>query len=307
LIQKYKHFLLKVGLILLVTQHLFYPSGAYAQDFTWWNEKHNWDGVTHWSQYIITNPAYMGPNAIPVPEIRNGTIFPDAYIEGAVDLQFSKGDNTQDLYGKFFYPLLDCKVALQVDAYVVEHFKMTEETRDERFARTYSGTGWAAGDISFGVLVQIIKDRGNWPDILLSANFRTASGGRLHDARFTDGPGYNFDLSFGKTYQSKKKDHISFRPYLLAGFLAWQTHRVDYHQNDAIQYGAGLDLNIKRLLIANQLGGYVGYIGNGDKPLVYRLKFLIQRNKVNYKLAFQQGLHDFKYSSFRVSVAWKFL
>ena len=296
---------MKAGLILLAIV-LFLNLSLKSQDFLWWNELHNWDGTTHWSQYIITNPAYMGPNALPVPEIRNGQIFPDAYLEGAADMHFSKGDNTQNLYGKFYYPFLDCKVALQVDAFIVEHYKMDEETRNERYARTYSGTGWTPGDIYFGAMVQLIKDRDKWPDILLSANFRTASGGALYDARYTDSPGYSFELSFGKSYPSKHNKHTSFRPYLQTGFYAWQTHLTDYLQNDAFHYGAGFDLNIHTMIISNQLGGYVGYIGNGDKPMVYRLKFLYQRDMVNYKFVYQQGLHDFNYSSFRLSVAWKF-
>jgi hypothetical protein len=249
----------------------------------------------------------MGPNALPVSEIKNGMVFPDAYIEGALDFHLSKGDDTQDLYGKFYYPMLKCKVALQVDAVIVEHYRTDEETRDERFARTFHTNGWTVGDIYFRVLVQLLKDRGKMPDILLSANFKTASGGKLEDARYTDTPGYSFDLSFGRSYNSKRNENINFRPYLMLGFYVWQTYSVKHFQNDAILFGGGLDLNIKNLLVANQLGGYAGYIGNGDKPLVYRLQILLQQQKFNYKIAFQQGLHDFKYSSFRISVAYKFL
>ena len=292
--------LIHLGLLMF----LLIPARA---QFGWWVEKHNWDGVTHWSQYIITSPAYMGPNALPVPEIRNGAIFPDAFVEMATDFHFSKGDDTQDLFGKLYVPLLDCKVALQTSAYIVEHYRTDEETRDERFARTFHTNGWAVGDIYFGAVIQILKDRGKWPDILFGANFKTASGGRLHDARYTDSPGYSFDISFGKSYPFKNNEHISLRPYFQLGFYVWQTHRVDYHQDDAFQYGGGVDLDIKNLRIANQLGGYSGYIGNGDKPLVYRLQVLLQQQKLNYKVAFQQGLNDYPYSSFRISVAWKFL
>ena len=275
--------------------------------YEWWVETHNWDGVTHWSNYIITSPAYMGPNALPVTEISNGTIYPEAYFEGAVDAHFSQGDDTQNIYGKLYFPFLDCKVAFQSYVVALEHYQMTEETRDERYARTYSGEGWIGGDIYLGALIQIVKDRGKWPDILFTANFKTASGGKLHDARYTDSPGYSFDLSIGKSYILKGNEQKNLRPYIMLGFYSWQTHREDYMQNDAFLYGAGLDWNIKRLLIANQLGGYAGYIDDGDKPVVYRLKFLIQRPKWNYKFAFQQGLNDFEYSSFRISAAFKFM
>ncbi|TAE61269.1 MAG: hypothetical protein EAZ89_00720, partial [Bacteroidetes bacterium] len=39
----------------------------FAQDAAWWSQTVGWDGVSHWSRYIRTSPAYMGPNALPVP------------------------------------------------------------------------------------------------------------------------------------------------------------------------------------------------------------------------------------------------
>ncbi|HDR67963.1 MAG TPA: hypothetical protein ENN61_02805, partial [Bacteroidaceae bacterium] len=43
-------------------------------DYSWWNEKHNWDGVSNWTDYLIITPAYMGPNALPVPDLTDGIL-----------------------------------------------------------------------------------------------------------------------------------------------------------------------------------------------------------------------------------------
>ena len=28
-----------------------------AQDYSWWNETHQWDGQSHWSSYMKVSPA----------------------------------------------------------------------------------------------------------------------------------------------------------------------------------------------------------------------------------------------------------
>jgi hypothetical protein len=291
----------------MIVLMLIYPFQLFAQDYSWWNEKHNWDGVTSWTRYIEVSPGYMGPNALTVPEIRNGTIFNEIYFEAAFDAHFSKGDNTQNIFTKFFYPFSKQKVAFEIQFIPWEHYKMTEETRDERKARGYTGEGTTIGDIVFGTIIQILKDRGKWPDILFSANFKTASGGGFDNARYIDAPGYYFDVSFGKSYNIGHLKQNSIRPYCLLGFYAWQTNRTDNFQNDAFLYGAGIDLELNKLYITNQVGGYSGYMGNKDEALVYRFKFIFEQRIINYKLEFQQGLHDFKYSTVRVSAMIKIL
>ena len=65
-------------------------------DYTWWNEINNWDGITPWDQYIIKSPGFMGPNALPVPEMKTGRLPDKASIRLFTDLHYSNGDNTQD-------------------------------------------------------------------------------------------------------------------------------------------------------------------------------------------------------------------
>lgn len=296
----------QVTRFIFVLLFIFSFSGSYSQgdDYTWWNKKHNWDGVTNWMYYLIYSPAYFGPNALPVPEIRNARIDTMISLEGSADLHFSKGDNTQNLFLKFRYPFFDGRVAIEVFGVPVEHFEMDTITRDERYVRDYYAKGYAAGDLYISTMIQLLRDHRSCPDILLGISLRTASGINLGNARYTDAPGYYFDLSAGKSYRLSPAFKI--RPYAMLGFYVWQTNREDLRQNDAFLYGIGLSAYSDRWEFNAKWGGYNGYIGNGDAPMVLRAHILYRINKVQLKLGFQQGLNDFEYTSFRLGTVVRF-
>ncbi len=275
---------------------------GYAQDYQWWNEKHDWDGATPWFDYIITSPGYMGPNALPVPAIKNGTIAPHADLQFSLETHRSKGDKTENLHTALYTPLFTNRVGLKVGVVPVEHYRMDTLTRDRRRARNETGEGYAGGDFYIGTHIQLIEDKEKLPDVMLTLNLKTASGTKLSGARYTDAPGYFFDLSFGKKIplNSPKVDFI--RPHAMFGMYVWQLHGHDHFQNDALLYGAGFDLDLQKVAIVNSWGGYYGYIGNGDRPMVYRLKVKSTLDKLlNYELTLQQGLHDYPYTSVRLS------
>ena len=123
--------------------------GLFAQDegYSWWNNKHNWDGVTNWMYYLKYAPKYFGPNALPVPEIRNAQIEDRISLETRADLHFSKGDNTQNLFFKLKYPFWEGRLALEIYAVPIEFYKMDTLTRDERVSRDKDGEGYAVGDL----------------------------------------------------------------------------------------------------------------------------------------------------------------
>ncbi|NQT77944.1 MAG: hypothetical protein HQ565_09540 [Bacteroidetes bacterium] len=279
---------------------------SFAQDdnYDWWNKKHNWDGVTNWARYLIYSPAYLGPNALAVPEIRDALLEKRIFIETAADLHFSSGDNTQDLFLKFHYPFLDGRVAVELYGVPIEYFIMDTITRDERRGRDLDARGFAAGDLYIATLIQLLRDHGQWPDLLLGITMRTASGGNLGNARYTDAPGYFFDLSAGKSF--KAGDKLSLRPYMMLGFYVWQTNRDDYRQNDAFLYGAGISLYGNSFECNAKFGGYKGYIGNGDAPMVLRANTIYKLKKTDLKLTFQQGIKDFSYSSLSMGVTFYF-
>ena len=94
IIRSVKRYLLLILFILTML-----PSRA-QDDYEWWNKKHNWDGVSPWSSYLTYSPAYFGPNALPVPEIRNGLIKKRINLETRSDMHLSPGDNTFNLFLK---------------------------------------------------------------------------------------------------------------------------------------------------------------------------------------------------------------
>ena len=274
-----------------------------SQDYNWWNDLHNWDGVTHWSQYMKLAPAYMGPNALPVPEIKNPLMSMNPGVSIAYENHFSKGDKTNNAYAEIFLPLFSDKVGLNLNIVPLEHYRMDEATRDLRISRDFDGEGYASGDLYIATYIKILQDKQSLPDMLLTINLRTASGNNLNAARYTDTPGYWFDLSMGKEFKLNSSKIKSITQYGMIGFYVWQTNIINYYQNDALLYGIGNDILFKKIEICNSIGGYRGYLGNGDRPMVYRLAIRSKFESIfNYELRYQQGINDFQYSSFRLAL-----
>ena len=299
-------FIIKIMKAFLIPLLLLINLTSYSQDYNWWNKKHNWDGITHWSEYIILSPKYMGPNALPVPDHQSGIFDSITTLDVSFDSHFSKGDQTQNSFAKLIIPIIPNKVGISFFGVPFEHYKTDTITRDYRASRDYDSKGFSFGDLYITTYIQLIKDKDKIPDFLVTINLKTASGNSYDAARFTDSPGYYFDLSSGKTFNLKRSFIKSIRPYYTVGFYAWQTNK-EYRQNDAFIYGFGCDFNLKKITISNYFGGYIGYIGDGDKPMVNRLILRSAFNSfINYKIIYQQGFLDFNYTTFRFGIEYSF-
>jgi hypothetical protein len=272
------------------------------EDYDWWNKKHNWDGHSPWRSYLTYSPAYFGPNALPVPEIRHAMINDYASLESRVDLHFSDGDKTQDLFLKLNYPFVDGRVAFEISWVPVEHFELDTITRDERAVRFQDAKGYVVGDIAFSTLIQILSGHRSWPDLLLGVSFRAPSGGGLGYARYTDAPGYHFDFSAGKNFSTGER--VTLRPFAMFGFYVWQTNIDQSPQNDAFLYGLGLLLQNSSFECQANWGGYMGYMDNGDSPMVARFNARYKLPIVHLKLSLQQGIQDFEYTSIGLGVVF---
>ncbi len=270
------------------------------EDFSWWVEKHNWDGVTPWNQYMTISAAFMGPNALPVPEIKNGLVDSAASVNISYDNYKSKGDKTQDFYLKGVLPLFKNRISIELHAVPIEWYEMDTITRDERAVRTKSGKGSAGGDIYVSTSVQILKNK-KFPDMLLRFALRTASGTHLRDARYTDAPGYYIDVSFGKSIFTKNKFIKEIRFYGDAGLYTYQTYDLQNLQDDCLMYGGGIILNAKKFSWTNCIGGYSGYLNNGDRPIVYRSELRMLNHIHDWSIAYENGLNDYPYQKFRVT------
>lgn len=289
--KKCKTYILPLILIFIVS-----TTTAQQPNHDWWNIKHNWDKVTHWTQYLTVSPAFFGPNALPVPEVNTGLVSQEFTCNLAGESHFGKGDITKNLFLKIVVPI---RKIVNVGIYYVpvEFYKMDTITRDKRAARDFDPQGFGFGDIYFFTKVQIIKDKKNWPDIAFNYAFKTTSGTDLDNARYTDTPGYYFDLSVGKTFNAQ-------RIFGMGGFYSWQLYDGQHRQNDAALLGIGHKIDINKLTLINTLRSYIGYFNNGDKPLVIKSELLYNRTKTDFYTSVQYGIHDFPFTSLSFGIRY---
>ncbi len=286
---------------------LFVSVVSFAQDinedYGWWNKLHDWhEGDPGWRNWMIISPGYLGPNALPVPEVKRGFLNPKTEFEVTAGSHFMKGDPTQDISSRFYFPFAKNKIAVEVYGVILEHFAFSEEIRDSRFARIRDGKGFAFGDLYFSTLIQISKDR-KFPNTLLRMATKTASGNQLEGARNTDSPGYFFDLSFSKDFGNKDEGLI--RPFGLIGFYSWQTNDELNLQNDALLYGLGADYVKNNLLLSASWSGYSGYKNEHDQPMQFNFELRKDWDKKAFRIQYLHGLRDWKYKTIRISFIWK--
>lgn len=270
------------------------------EKWNWWNDLHGWKpGMPSWRYFMHITPGYLGPNALPVPEVKKGLVEPGMNLEIGAEYQFHPGDPTQDIFGKFYRSFANNKIAIEMYGVLLEHYAMSTYIRDERVARDFDGKGFAVGDFNFSTLIQVSKNR-KFPDSMIRFTARTASGNQLEAARYSDCPGYFFDFSASKEYLSKN-EKMSFLPFASFGFYSWQTNDDMDFQNDAYMYAAGADLKWEKWTLSNSLSGYSGYKHQRDKPMVYTvdLKHKLKRNTL--RLQFLYGIRDWTYKTIRFS------
>lgn len=272
-----------------------------SQTFDWWSQTVNWDGVTHWSRYLITQPGFQGPNSLPVPRIGNGSIDSMFSIAVTANAHFSNGDNTQNAAIYANYCLAKNRVAIDVSWIPYERYSMSHAVKTKRhvFSHNYYDNT-AMGEAYVNTTIQLLnKVRDRW-QLALRLGYRFPCGSGYATARYTDGPGYYFDLSFGKPVSENLK-WIG-----MLGFYSWQIVSNEHRQDDALLFGSGFEWNKAGWRGQAYVAGYLGYLQNsGDKPVVARftLERKLRRNSLLF--GFQQGLHDFAYSS--VEAGYKFI
>lgn len=284
----------------LIACMLFCFTGAKAQ-YAWWVEIHDWDWISHWSDYMSFQPGTMGPNALPVPDLQRGRMDTNLTLLAAPEVHLAQNDFTANLFTRINIPIKKA-VALQVWWVPLEYYKTDTVVRDFRAARTRSAEGYSTGDVYIGMLIPIVTDHDKWPDLMLSINLKTASGTDLEDARYTDAPGYWFDLSGGKDLPLKNNSGWVFRPFASAGFYVYQTNSTVYFQNDALMLGAGLDFKNDQWRFSAQYAQYSGYFREYDLPKVLRLEIERTHKSLTYYFRVQEGNHSYNFTSFRAGV-----
>jgi hypothetical protein len=274
----------------LAGQNKYVPPDPYTQ----------WDGITHWSKYQVSSPGYLGPNALPVPEIHKGMIPEQFHWTGQYEYYYGEGDETHDFKIHLIIPVAKGIVGLELKYVPMEFYSMDQTVSRRR--RTVDGgpvNGQSFGDVYFGTSIQLIRKHAWLPDLAISMSCRTASGTDREYARHTDTPGYYLDASIGDSYGKESGFFRHVRWYGEIGFYSWQTYLDNYPQNDALLFGAGIDFDFKDFFVNQMVGGYSGYMMNGDQPVVYRLDLGIRIGTAAVVFGYEKGLRDFPFQSYR--------
>lgn len=265
-----------------------------AQTFTRWAQVVGWDGVSHWSKYMLTMPAYQGPNSLPVPRITNGSIDSSFSVASTGQLHFSKGDHTQNATIYANYCLVKDRVSFDLVWVPYERYTMSTAVKEQRhvFSQFYYDQE-AAGEVHLNTNIQLLNKWRKDIQLALRIGYRFPSGSGFGAARYTDGPGYYFDLSAGKNI-----GHTPLKWISMLGFYTWQIESAEHNQDDAFLFGTGLEWNKRSLKLQAYVAGYLGYLEkSGDKPVVARMHAEQRWNRWSLLLGLQKGLHDFDFTS----------
>ena len=155
-------------------------ASAQDEDFGWWNDKHNWDGITPWNSYINVAPGTMGPNSLPVPEMRNGMLDTVYSLTLSGETHLAEGEFVANAYIEANIPIKKA-VSMQVTWYPYEYFETDTTVRDFRAARTKEAKGSATGDLYIATVIPIVQNHIKWPDIVIGLDIYAVFGAISRD------------------------------------------------------------------------------------------------------------------------------
>ena len=290
-------------LLLTIAFILFISSQIYSQD-DWWKETHGWEpGMPGWRTFMEISPGYLGVNALPVPYQNRGDIPKHSEVEIATDFHFGKGETTQNLFFRYLQSYANGRVAIEFYGFPLEHYKTTPEIRDKRHSIIYEAEDISFGDIYFASHMKLFNEGKYTPSVVFRIACKTAPG-ELYGARWTDTPAYFLDLSAGKDFALSKETKL--RLYGMIGFYCWQTTDDVFLQNDALEWGAGLELFGEDWRIDVSSQGFSGWMKNSDCPANNRYSYAYSLKHFDLKIEYQQGWRDVVFHSFRSALIYKF-
>ena len=256
--------------------------------FNWWNTTHNWDGVTPWTSYLNFAHAYLGPNALPIPEFvdqeRN-------YFRTNTQHSLKSDDAFHNWHNELYWKR--GKTRFQLIHQSVEYFQTSTEVRDLRASRGESGKGVLAGDFIINVSTQLYHKE--FSTYHLTAHTKTAAG-PLFDARFTDAPAYAYFL----TGIHRRYTHFGIhrQEHTLqwdAGFQVYQTFWTDYPQNDGFLGNIKWTTRDRNMEFSAGIRTFTGYFLDGDWPRIMDVRVAHATNQGKIEAYLTAGLHDYPF------------
>jgi hypothetical protein len=236
--------------------------------------------------------AFFGAHSLPVPEVTNGKIPEFTTLGLSTDYSFGFGDQTVGLRFDAEIPLLPKYISLNTWMVFYEKYWLTPEVCEIREIDPPVSMGTATGDLYVQTRLSVLSETQKRPQIVIDITLRTASG-KFKNKRFHDTPAYYFDASISKSISVNTNFLKDIRFVLNGGFLCWET--TNSTQNDAPMYGFNFMLSNSFLCFENQIGGYWGWMNNGDHPLVYSTKLTYSYRFFSLSFLYRYGIMDFPY------------
>ncbi len=267
----------------------------------WWQQIHNYDGVTDWHRYMTYSSAYFGPNAMPVPDWQDGKV---PFTHGATistDVFWGFGDQTQSFSGLLTYVFVPGRFSINGWGVLLERYKTTTAIRDYRASLIESAEEtFLIGDLYVSTQMALLKETRRNPDVTLDAILKTASSKTAAGARYFDSPGYGFRMAVGKTWRPASALVDSVRFAVNYGFMCYQLNNNS--QNDAQIYAALIQISRGAVVWENGLGGYDGW-ARGSEPMVLRSKVTWKKGKMSYFIGYQHAFRDYPFRRIQTGVA----
>lgn len=210
------------------------------------------------------------------------------------------GDKTKDVFARLYIPIAKGRAGISLYGVIQEWYETSPEVRDERNAVEVKSPIPCHGDFILSCHYQVLTSE-KWVDIVANASLKTASGGRLCDARYTDAAAYWFDCNIGRTLWQDPETAASIRVQGMAGFYCWMTNDLIHRQNDALTYAIGAQATFRGFTLNCDYTGIKGYRGEGDKPMVLRTKLNYEIKKNIISFGYKHGIQDYLYDSFSLA------
>lgn len=276
---------------------------AKSQDHQWWSTNVGWDGSSHWREYLIYAPRFLGANALPIPPMDWGQIEDEHVVGTSAHVHWMEGDRTINpkIYGR--YIALAGKIAFEATYIPVEFFRTSHQWKTDRNVfHLFYHDRVASGDVIFRTRYQLLTESDRRVGVTARFGFRVPASNKVGAARFTDAPGYYLDVTGGKSFMVGK---VIIRYSAMAGFLVWQNNTQVNLQNDAILFGMGIRLTQSDWSLESVFRGYLGYLDNGDRPLALSFRMNRTGQKLEGYLGYQMGLGDLLYHQVQVGVGFR--
>lgn len=288
-----------IGLVMALC---YLAHGVSAQSPQWWADNVGWDGSRPYQYYIKMSPEGMGPNALPVPAMHRFLWDTTSLFQAKLTGISHPGEVTlaTDLALRW-QPASWFRLGVQVIP--LEYYETSHEVKERRkiFWEAYDDR-IAGGDF---YIESAIKLPPRWMGGLhseLRIGMKAPSGTHLGAARYTDTPGYYFDMAFAGVIGRRHTWES------MLGFYVYQTYEDRSRQNDTFLWGLGHRWDMGNAYFFHHLRGYAGYLRNGDIPVIYEVEFGLRRGKDwSYLLLAGHGLNHYPFTYISLGIRWHFV